>query len=178
MKRIVTLVGILLMATVFGCKDSAPPKTDTRVESASESARNDDRAIAVRLETQKAAVDLAYARQRENEERQRRVDVIRAIIVRWDAGLDEVGRTPRGEIAVSIKKLQAVMAEIEVAEVDDCTTKARVTLLAAMTTALDALGMFQKETGTTISDATNQKLQLGVDTMANAKREIDACRSK
>ena len=178
MKRIVTLVGILLAATAFGCKDSVPPKTDVRVESASEAARNDDRAIAVRLETQKAAVDLAYARQRENEERQRRVDVIRAIIVRWDAGLDEVGRTPRGEIAVSIKKLQAVKAEIEVAEVDDCTTKARGTLLVAMTTALEALGMFQKETGTTISDAINQKRQLGVDTMSNAKREIDACRSK
>ena len=178
MKRIFTLVGILLMVTFFGCKDSAPPTTDVRVVSASEAARNDDRAIAARLETQKAAVDLAYARQRENEERQRKVDALRAIIVRWDAGLGEVSRTPRNEIEVSIKKLQAVKAEIEAAEVDDCTAKARVTLLAAMAAALEALGMFQKETGNTISDATNQKLQLGVDTLVNAKREIDACRSK
>ncbi len=178
MKYIVTLATLLLAATVFGCKDTSAPKEGMPVESASEARRNDDRAIAERLAQQKAALDEAYARQRENEERQRRVDALRAITARWDEGLSEVGRTPRNEIGSSIKKLQAIKAEIETAEADDCTSKARVTLLSAMATALDALGMFQKETGSTISEATNQKLQQGVDTLVNAKREMDACRPK
>lgn len=178
MKYIVTLATLSLAATVFGCNDTSAPKEGTPVESASEARRNDDRAIAERLAQQKAAIDEAYARQRENEERQRRVDALRAITARWDEVLSEVSRTPRNEIGASIKKLQAIKTEAEAAETDDCTSKARVTLLSAMAAASEALGMFQKETGSTVSEATNQKLQQGVDTLVNAKREMDACRPK
>ena len=178
MRQFLTVATLLLAATVFGCNDTSAPKEGIPVESASEARRNDDRAIAERLAQQKAALDEAYARQRENEERQRRVDALRAITARWDEALGEVGRTPRNEIGASIKKLQAIKAEVEAAETDDCTSKARVTLLSAMAAASEALGMFQKETGNTISEATNQKLQQGVDTLVNAKREMDACRPK
>ena len=103
---------------------------------------------------------------------------LRAITARWDEVLSEVSRTPRNEIGASIKKLQAIKTEVEAAEADDCTSNARVTLLSAMAAASEALGMFQKETGSTVSEATNQKLQQGVDTLVNAKREMDACRPK
>ena len=49
MKTIFRVATILLAATLFGCKPAAPPKSEVRVESASEAARNDDRAIAGRL---------------------------------------------------------------------------------------------------------------------------------
>ena len=75
------------------------------------------------------------------------------------------------------KKLQAIKADTEALEVGECTDKARATLLTSMATTLEALAMFQKETGV-IAESTNQKLLLGVEALADAKRGIDACLPK
>ena len=176
-KNLLSLVMVLLAATSFGCRDTTAPRSDTVVATASQEARNDYRDIAERLAQQKAKADDAYAKNRATEERQRIVDTLRAAAARWDEVLNEVSRTPRNEIVTSIKKLQAIKADTEAAEVGECTDKARMTLLSSMTTTLEALAMFQKETGV-ITEPTNQKLLLGVETLADAKRGIDGCLPK
>ena len=174
MKPMVTLVIISLVATLFGCNDAAAPKSEVRVESASEAARNDNQAIAVRLAQQKAAVDEAYARERSREQRQRYVDALRAVGTRWDESLDEASRTPRSAVAAAIKKLQTVKSDAESVEVDECTGGARATLLSSMTAAIEAFSLFQKETGTG-GEASGLKLQLAADLLFAAQREMNAC---
>ena len=132
MKRIFTLVTVVLIATLFGCKDSVPPKTEVRVESASEAARNDDQAIAVRLAQQKAATDEAFEKQRARESRQQYMDLLKAGIKRWEDGLSAASLTPRFGIAPQITKLQAIRTEVGTIDVDDCTGPARATLQSSM----------------------------------------------
>ena len=177
MKRIVTLVLIFFVATLFGCKDAPAPKSEMRVESASEAARNDDRAIAIRLAEQKAAMDEAYARERVRELRQRSVDALRAISTLWDQTLDEANRTFRSEIAAVIKKLQTIRSDMASVEVDDCTSGARATLASSMDTTIEGLNIFQSETGTGTGPSA-LKLQLGSDILYAAQREINACAPK
>ena len=177
MKRIVTLVLISLVATLFGCKDATAPKSEIRVESASEAARNDDRAIAVRLAEQKAAADEAYARERVRELRQRSVGALLAISIRWDQTLDEANRTFRTEIAGVIRKLQAIKSDTEAVEVDECTGGARATLASSMDDTIEGLNIFQSETGT-VTGASALKLQSGSDILYAAQREINACAPK
>ena len=177
MKQIFAFVFIFVAATTFGCNDAVAPKNEVRVESASEAARNDSRAIAGRLAQQKAAVDEAFERTRALEARQRNVDALRAVSARWLDGLDDVSRIPRSDLAESIKKLRAIKTEAETVEVDDCTGKARATLVSSMTASIEAASMFQKEGGTA-RDATGQKLQQGADSLFAAQREMDTCQSK
>jgi hypothetical protein len=177
MKHVIAVVITLLAATVLGCKDSAAPKSGVRVESASEAARTDDTAIAKRLAEQKGAVDDAFQRQRANELRQRNVDALRAIAVRWNDGLSEAGRTPRSDIAEPLKKLQTIKSDADTVEVDDCTSAARTTLQSAMTASIEAFNLFQKETGPS-ADSTTQKIQQGADLLRAAQQEISACLPK
>ena len=174
MKHITALVTIFLAATTFGCNDAVPPKSEVRVESASEAARNDDRAIAVRLAAQKAAVDEAFQRERAREERQRNVDALRAVGTRWEAGLNEAGLTPRSDIAGLIKKLLAIKTDAETVGVDDCTGNARTQLVSSMATSIEAFSMFQKEKGES-GEATTQKVQQGADLLRAAQGEMSAC---
>lgn len=177
MKRILTLVTIVLVATLLGCKDSVPPKTEVRIESASEAARNDDRAIAVRLAQQKAAVDEAFQKQRARESRQQYVDLLQAGIKRWEDGVSEAGLTPRSGLAPQITKLQAIRTDVGGIDVDDCTGAARATLQLSMANALEALAMFQKEKGES-GDATTQKVTQATEQLREAKSQVVACLSK
>ena len=177
MKTISTAVTILLAATLFGCKPAAPPKSETRVESASEAAKNDDRAIASRLATQKAAVDEAFEKGRANELRQRNVDALRAVSTRFSDALNQASGTGRSDIAPPLKKLQSIKTETDSVEVDACTAAARTTLQSAMAASIEAFTLFQKETGVS-GDATTQKVQQGADLMRTALQEMEACRSK
>ena len=174
MKRIVTLGIIAFFATLFGCNDTTVPKSEVRFESASEATRNEDRSISLRLSQQKAAADEAFARERLRELRQQSVDALRTISIRWNEVLDEAFRTLRSDIAGVIKKLQIIKSETELVEVDDCTSVARASLALSMDTTIDALSLFQKETGTGV-EASRLKLQLGAELLDAARREINAC---
>lgn len=176
MKTIFSVATILLAVTLSGCQPTAPPTSEVRVESASEAARNDDRAIAGRLATQKAAVDDAFEKGRANELRQRNVDALRAVSTRFTEGLGEASRTPRSDIAAPLKKLQTIKTEADAVEVDACTGAARTTLLSAMAASIEAFSLFQKETGAS-GDATTQKIQQGADLLRTALQEMEACRS-
>ena len=129
------------------------------------------------LAEQKAAVDEAYARERIRELRQRSVDALRAISIRWDQTLDEANRTFRTEIAGVIKKLQTIKSDTESVEVDSCTNGARAMLASSMDTTIEGLNIFQSETGTGTGPSA-LKLQLGSDTLYAAQREINACAPK
>ena len=177
MKTIFSAATILLAVTLFGCKPAAPPTSEVRVESASEAARNDDRAIAGRLATQKAAVDEAFDKGRANELKQRNVDALRAVTTRFSDGLNQASSTGRSDIAAPLKKLQAIKAEADTVEVDACTSGARTTLQSAMSASIEAFSMFQKETGAS-GDATTQKVQQGADLLRTAIQEMEACRSR
>ena len=174
MKPMVTLVIAALAATTLGCNEAAAPKSEVRVESASEAARNDNLAIAGRLAQQKAAVDEAYARERFREQRQQKVDALRAVNTNWGQGLDEASSTARSKVADAIKKLQAIKNDAELVEVDECTGGARATLVSSMTASIEALSLFQKETGTG-GEASGLKLQLAADLLFAAQREMNAC---
>lgn len=177
MKRIVTLVTVLLAATTFGCKDATTPKSEVRVESASEAARSDDQAIARRLAEQKAAVDDTFQKERARESRQRYMDALRAVTKRWEDGLNEARRTPRFDIAGQIPKLQVISSQAGTVEVDDCTGAARATLQSSMAASFEALAMFQKETGES-GDATTQKVTQAADLLREAKAQTEACLNK
>jgi hypothetical protein len=177
MKNIVALLLAMLAAITFGCKDAKSPKTETRVESASEAARNDDRAIAKRLAEQKAAVDTKFEQGRAREERRRYAEALRTISTSWNEGLGEASRTPRTDIAVPLKKLEALKLDAGKVDVDECTSGARNSLLSAMSASIEAFGMFQKETGPS-GDATTQKIQQGADLLRVAQQEISACLAK
>lgn len=174
MKHLIALVITLMAATVFGCKDSPVPKSEARVESASEAARNDDQAIAKRLSEQKAAADQAFEQGRAREERQRNVDALRAIAGRWAQGFGETGQTGRSSLGAPIKKLQAIKAEAEAVAVDDCTGKARASLVAAMGGAISAFELFQKETGDG-SPESRQQLETAEKLVAASQQELGAC---
>jgi flagellar motor protein MotB len=177
MKKIISLATVFLIATTFGCKDAPAPKTQVNVESASEAARNDDRAIAKRLSEQKSAVDEKFSRERAQEARQRNVDALRALASRWQDGLIEASGTPRFDIAGPLKKLQSIKAEADTIEVDDCTGSARITLQSSMAASMEAFTMFQKETGES-ADATTNKVQQGADLLLASRRQMDACLTK
>lgn len=177
MKSISCLVTILLATTLFGCKPAEPPKSDARVESASEAARADDRAIATRLASQKAAVDEAYQKARASELKLRNVEALRVVSTRWSAALAEASSAPRVVVATLLKKLQTIKGELDTVEVDDCTGAARITLRSAMTASIDAVSAMEKETGVR-ADTTTQKLQQGADLLSAALQEMDACSSK
>ena len=177
MKPITALLAVFLAATTFGCNEAAPPKSDLRVESASEAARNDDRAIAVRLAAQKAAVDAAFQRQRAREQRQQNVEALLAVSTRWETALNEANLTARSDIAGPIRKLSAIKADADTVVVDDCTGGARTTLVSAMAASIEAFNMFQKETGAS-GAATAQKVQQAADLLGSAQGEISACLTK
>ena len=177
MRHIPALVTIVLAVTTFGCKEAAPPKSEVRVESASEAARNDDRAIARRLASQKAAVDEAFEQGRAREERQRNVDALRAVSMRWEAGLNEARLTPRSDIAAPIKKLLTIKADAETVAVDACTVEARITLVSSMAASIEAFNMFQKEKGES-GEATTQKVQQAADLLRAAQNGVSACLTK
>ena len=177
MKLFVATITLLLAAITLGCKDAKPPKSEARVETASEAARNDNQAIAGRLAQQKAAVDEAFEKGRAREERQRNVDALRAIAARWNDGLSEASRTPRFDIAPVLKKLQTIQVDAGTVEVDSCTGNARVSLQAAMSASIEAFTMFQKETGES-AEATTQKIQQGSDLLRVAQQEINSCLTK
>ena len=174
MKRIAALGIISFVATLLGCNETTVPKSEVRVESASEAARNDDRAIALRLSQQKAAADEAFARERLRELRQQSVDSLRTISIRWNEVLDEAFRTLRSDIAGVIKKLQVIKSDMASVEVDDCTSGARSSLALSMDTTIEALSLFQKETGTGV-EASKLKLQSGAELLDSARRELIAC---
>lgn len=177
MKTIFSVATILLTATMFGCKPAPAPKSEMRVESASDALRNDDRAIAGRLATQKATVDEAFEKGRATELRQRNIDALRAISTRFTEGLSAARRTPRSDIAAPLKKLQAIQTEADTVDVDDCTGAARTTLQSAMAASIEAFSMFQKEKGES-AETTTQKVQQGADLLRAAQQEMDACRNK
>ena len=174
MKLFVATITLLLAAITLGCKDAKTPKSEARVETASEAARNDNQAIAVRLAQQKAAVDEAFARERAREEARRKAEALQAIGTRWTDGLNEAGRTPRSEISGIVKKLQVIKNEAETFETGDCTAGARATLVSSMAASIEALNLFQKETGSA-GEASTLKLQLGADLLFAAQRETSAC---
>ena len=177
MKKICAVLTMLLAATAFGCKEAAAPKSEVRIESASDATRNDSRAIAGRFAEQKAAADEAFEKGHAREARQRNVDTLRAIGSRWNDALNEATRTGRSDIAGPIKKLQAIKSEADTVEVDDCTGNARTTLQSAMTVFIDAFSTFQKETGNS-GEATTQKAQQGTDLLRTAQQEMEACLTK
>ena len=174
MKTISAIFTILLAATAFGCKDSAAPKSEMRVESASEAARNDSRASAARLAEQKAATDEAFEKGRAAEERLRNINALRAVGKRWGAGVSETSRTGRSELGASIQKLQLIKSDAEAVAVDDCTSRARTSLVASMSAAITAYRLFQKEAGDA-SDASQQQLETAGNLLATADQELTAC---
>ncbi|MEQ1516102.1 MAG: hypothetical protein ABL931_06395 [Usitatibacteraceae bacterium] len=174
MKKIVALLFAVFAAVIFGCKDAKAPKTETRVESASEAARNDDRAIAKRFAEQKAATDTKFEQGRAREERQRTIDAIQALAARWAEGLTETSQTGRSSLAPAIKKLQTIKADAEAVAVDECTGKSRASLVAAMTGAIAAYEAFQKETGDG-SSASRQQLEAAEKRLTSSEQELKSC---
>jgi hypothetical protein len=177
MKQFATIFPLLLSLLLYGCKDTAAPKDETRVQSASEAARIDDREVAVRLAQQKAAVDAEYESGRARESRLRYVDILRAVSKRWEDGVNEATRTARSDIGVQIAKLQAIIKEASTVDVDDCSSNARNTLQTSMATSLDAFAMFQKETGET-GEATMKKMTEAAVQLRAAQAEMEACLNK
>ena len=175
MKLIANLAATLLAITLAGCGESTPPPSTAPVESASEAARKDDREIAVRLATQKAAADAAFRSEQDRAERQKLNEALEAILRRWGESLDEAARTSRGDAAVILKKLEGLRAEAEALAGNDCFNKARAALVTSMSAAIEAINLFRKETGD-VSAATKQQLEKAAVLQAAAEQEFQTCK--
>ena len=174
MKLTGMLTVTILAATLVGCGESAPPASTAPVESASEAMLKDDREIAVRLTAQKAAAEVAFRKEQDRAERQRFNDPFDAINRRWGAGQDDAGGTRRADMAGMIKKLEAIKAEAEALATNECTGKARATLVASMSAEIEALAIFSKEKGDP-SPATRQQLEKAAALQATAEQEFATC---
>jgi len=176
MKPLILLAAFAVAAGLAGCGDKPAPRAEVPVESASDARRNDERDIAARLAEQKAANDSAYQAERARNERNQMVDTFNAVARRWGQTLNEASRTGRSDMAPMISKLEAVKAEAEAMAVNDCTGKARGTLVSAMSAAIEAFTMFSKETGDG-SAATQQKLVQSSELLLASEREFDTCKA-
>ena len=175
MKLIGMLAATFLTTTLVGCGESAPPASTAPVESASDTMLKDDREIAVRLAAQRAAAEVAFRKEQERAERQRFNDPFDAIYRRWGAGLDEAESTRRADMAGMIKKLEGVKAEAEALATNECTGKARATLVASMSATIEALNLFSKEKGDA-SAATRQQLEKSAALQTTAEQEFATCK--
>lgn len=177
MKSNAAFLAFACAAALSACSDPPPPpRVDTPVESASDARRKDEQDIAGRMAEQKAASEATFQADRAKTERRQFVDTFNAIGKRWGESLNEASRTVRSDMAPMIRKLEAVKADAEAIAVNECTGKARATLVGAMSAAIEAFTLFSKETGDG-SAATQQKLVQSSDLLLAAERELDACRA-
>lgn len=175
MKHAIIPTALLLASLLPACGDKPAPAPETRVESASEAARNDNRAIAERLAEQKAATDAAFEQGRARAEREQMVEALSAVGRRWSDALNEIGSVGRSDLAPAIKKLETLKAEAEAVPVNDCTGKARVAMSASMAMSIDTYNQFRAGTGKP-DDAMQQKLQQAAVQFSEYEKQLGGCR--
>lgn len=170
-----TIVLLITLACLVGCKDKPAPKEEVRVESASEAMRNDDRAIAERLAEQKGAADKNYQQQRAADERKQLAESLTAVGRKVSDVIEEASRTGRSSLAPVLTKMADVKKEVDAVAVNDCTGGARASLAAALATAIDVYTQFSKESGAA-SDAAQQRLVQVATQFADYEKALGACR--
>ena len=164
---------VIAAAVLAGCNKPLPPP-EIPVISAGEAMRADDRAIAERLAKQRADTDSAFEQERARQERQQFVDALTPVGRRLSAALDESAGVARKDIDGAIKKMEAIKSDVGAAAINECTTKARDTMLASVSAAIDALNSFKKETGTG-SEATQKKFQDALYQMVAYEKQLAVC---
>ena len=175
MKRTYILSAFVLALLLTACGDKPATPADARVESASEAARNDNRAIADRLAEQKGAADTAFEEGRARAEREQLVESLAGVGRRWNDALNEIGSVGRSDLAPAIKKLEALKAEAEAVTVNECTGKARGAMTASMANSIDIYNQFRAGTGKP-DDATQQKLQQAAAQFGDYEKQLGGCR--
>lgn len=170
------LANIVLAIFLAGCGDRPPPRSGTAMESADQALRNDERAIAVRLAEQKAAVETAYRQAETTEERRNAKEALSQIVARWEIAVDGASKVFREQLVEPLKKLQAIKAEAETVAVNECAGAARAALVESMNTTLEAFSMFRAETGTAVSEATKAKHNKGAEMQAEALSQLAKCK--
>ena len=146
------------------------------MESADQAVRSDERAIAVRLAEQKAAVETAYRETEAAEDRRKAVDALSQIATRWDSAVEGASKVLRGELDEPLKKLQAIKSEAETVVVNECTGPARTALVAAMNTSLEAFAAFRADTSAVVSEAIKTKHNKGADMQVEAVAQLAKCK--
>jgi hypothetical protein len=175
MNRIPVLTLTVCLMVAAGCgKEAPPPNQDVRTQTASEARQVDERSIAERLDQQKSATDTKSTLERQQAERTVKLEALRSVGRRWNEALTEATRTGRSDIGGPIEKMQAAKRDAESVSVDDCTAKARDTLLSSMTVGLDAYNLFRQQSGP-VSDAVSAKLQDAIAQLAESDRQLAAC---
>lgn len=175
MKRTQILLVFISATVLAACGDKPAAPAVTRVESASEAARNDNRAIAERLAEQKGTADAAFEEGRARAEREQLVESLAAVGRRWSDALNEIGGIGRSDLAPAIKKLEAIKAEAEAVTVNDCTGKARGSMTASMAGSIDTYNQFRAGTGKP-DDAMQQKLQQAAVQFSDYEKQLGGCR--
>jgi predicted small lipoprotein YifL len=171
MKSIAFLAAIACVASLTGCGD----KSSKNAAPAAQASQGNEKDVATRFAEQKAAADNAFQASQASNERNQLIDNLSAMGKRWGDGLNEAAKTGRSDMPAMIKKLEGIKAEAEALPVNDCTGKARTTLVSAMAAAIESFNMFIKETGEA-SAATKQKMQQASDLLQSAEKEIEACK--
>lgn len=175
MKRTTILFAFASAILLAACGDKPAAPAETRVESASEAARNDNRAIAERLAEQKAAADAAFEQGRARAEREQFAESLAAVGRRWSDALTAIGSVGRSDLAPAIKKLETLKAEADAVAVNDCTGQARGTLTASMSASIDTYNQFRAGTGKP-DDAMQQKLQQAAVQFSDYEKQLGTCR--
>jgi hypothetical protein len=175
MNRIPVMTIVVCLMIAGGCGKEAPrANQDGRTQTASEARQIDERSIAERLDQQKSATDDKGTRDRQQAERNVKLDALRGVGRRWNDALTEATKTGRSDIGGPMEKMQAAKRDAEAVSVDDCTAKARDTLLSSMTVGLDAYNLFRQQSGP-VSDAVSAKLQDAIAQLGESDRQLAAC---
>lgn len=172
MKTTDLLTAFVCALVIAGCGDKSAPKASA-ASSAADS--NDPKEIARRFAEQKAESDSKFQADRAAGERNQLIESFNAMGKRWGDGLNEASKTGRNDMPAMIKKLEAIKAEAEAMPVNECTGKARATLVSAMAAAIESFNMFVKESGEG-SAATKEKMLQASELLQAAERDIESCK--
>jgi hypothetical protein len=154
-------------------KDPAPPPA-MPVESAGDAMKRDNADIAKRLEEQKAEADKGFNDARAAEERARMIAVLTTARESFARKVDAAFAATRNTMAPIVKELEIQRAEAEGLPVNNCTLPIKSEMLAGMSSAIEGLNLFIKETADQ-SEASKAKMLDGSTKLAGMANSLKAC---
>jgi len=164
---------VLGTLSLAGCAD----KKNTAVEAAPmASIQQQDRQIAERLESQKAAQELRSNAESEAAERERLVVALNEPYARWSALFQQVAGKKANETAELVSKMRAVIAELADAPSNECTLPVKTAVVSAIRDAYAAIADFKSAKDDATVSALSKRLGEAVASADGAVANLTKCR--
>lgn len=166
---LLTCLGLLA-----ACNKEPPAPPPIPVESAGEAMKRDNADISRRLEEQKATADKSFNDARAAEDRAKMIDVLSTARESFSRKVDAAFAAKRSTIAPIIKELEVLRTEAEGLPTNNCTLPIKSEMVSGMSSAIEGLNLFVKETGDQ-SEASKAKMLEGSTKLAGMASSLKAC---